>query len=123
MARNQGIDITIDAREFMTRAQLLNRRLAPGLLAVAQTMAIKIQGWAQENRAWTDRTGNARQTLTGRAYLEGSYQVVISLSHGVEYGIWLELANNKKYAILEKSIEANKEAVFTAWRSFISTLT
>ena len=104
--KTDGITINIDARQFLNRAQMINNRLAPGMLMVSQTMALKIQEWAQENRAWTDRTGNARQTLNARAYLEGSHHVVISLAHGVEYGIWLELANNRKYAILNTMINS-----------------
>lgn len=121
MARS-GMTIDIDAREFLTRAQMINSRLAPGMLLISQTMALKIQQWAQENRAWTDRTGQARQTLNCKAYLEGAHHVVISMRHGVDYGIWLELCNNKRYAILEKAIEAKKSEVFEAWRSFIATL-
>lgn len=121
MARN-NFTINIDGREFISRAQMINQRLAPGMLMVSQTMALKIQEWAQENAPWTDRTSNARQTLNAKAYLEGAHHVCIELRHGVEYGIWLELAHQRRFAILEKSIEANKDLVMRAWTSFVNTL-
>lgn len=114
--------IEIDGRQFISQAQMMCDRLAPGMLMVSQTMATKIEGWAQENASWHDRTTNARQSLNCKAYLEGAHHVCIELRHGVEYGIWLELAHQKKYAILEKSIEANKDLVMRAWTSFVNTL-
>lgn len=76
--------------------------------------------WAQYNAKWTDRTGNARQTLTGRSYWADANVIVAEMTHGVEYGIWLELANNRKYAILEDAIEAHKDELMEAWGKVIN---
>ena len=59
---------------------------------------------AQENRRWTDRTGQARQRLNGYVgKIAEGYR--ITLAHGVDYGLWLELANEKKYSIIPQTIE------------------
>lgn len=66
--------------------------------------ALKLQNYAKENRRWTDRTGAARSRLKGDALPEpNGYK--LRLAHGVNYGIWLELANEKRYAIIPETIE------------------
>ena len=71
------------------------------------TVAKKLEASARTNRPWTDRTGNARNRLNGKSEWVG-YKVRVSLSHGVDYGIWLELCNDGKYSIIMPTI--NKEA-------------
>lgn len=68
-----------------------------------KTEAKDLEGYAKRNRPWTDRTGDARKRLTGKeSRIPEGFE--IALVHGVEYGIWLELAHEKNYAILEPTI-------------------
>lgn len=70
----------------------------------AETGSKKLEGYAKENRKWTDRTGHARQRLTGSvATISQGYRIY--LAHGVDYGIWLELAHEKKFSIIPEAIE------------------
>ena len=64
----------------------------------------KLQNFARENRKWTDRTSQARQRLTG-GYESVSYGYRIYLAHGVDYGLWLELAHEKRFSIIPQAIE------------------
>lgn len=69
----------------------------------AQQGATKMQNYARTHRRWTDRTGHARQRLNG--YIEvGISKIRVCIAHGVDYGIWLELCNNKCFAILEETV-------------------
>ena len=66
--------------------------------------ALQLEKFAKQNRRWTDRTGHARQRLTGYVgKISSGYRVY--LAHGVDYGIWLELAHEKKYSIIPQAIE------------------
>lgn len=70
----------------------------------AEQGALQLQNFAKENRKWTDRTGHARQRLNGSVgKIHNGYR--ITLAHGVDYGIWLELAHEKKYSIIPQAIE------------------
>ena len=65
--------------------------------------AKKMQIYAQKNARWTDRTGHARQRLTG--YIEDYVDKLrICIAHGVNYGIYLEMCNEKRYAILQETV-------------------
>lgn len=98
------------AKEFsMDMSGLLNGLAAtPSKADIAIRMyaeqgALKLQNSAQENRKWTDRTSQARQRLKGFVnVLSTGYR--LNLAHGVDYGIWLELAHEKKYSIIPQTI-------------------
>jgi len=64
-----------------------------------------IETAAKENAPWMDRTGNARQSL--HAYTERLSRDVVRLylSHGVDYGVYLETKNGGAYAIIWPTLE------------------
>lgn len=69
----------------------------------AETAALKLQNYMREEAKWTDRTGAARQRLTGTVTkVTAGYK--ITLAHGVNYGMWLELAHEKRFAIIQPTI-------------------
>lgn len=79
----------------------LRAKAALGLYA--DTSAKKMEGEAKTSAIWEDRTGAARQRLNGTWKWQGNI-VRIELSHGVNYGIWLELCNEGKYAVITPTI-------------------
>ena len=85
----------IAEREIKTRAAL-------GLYA--DTVAKKMETHAKSNKPWVDRTGRAKQSLNSSWKWVGDVARV-ELSHGVYYGIYLELCNEKKYAIIKPTID------------------
>lgn len=92
---------------------------------VAQYWAPQIQTQARNNATWTDRTGNARQSL--RAYSSedvppkfggseavdypspsdlAKNTVALYLSHGMQYGVYLETRHQGRYAIIMSTLQA-----------------
>ena len=82
-------------------------KLGAVVLMYAATKASVIESSMKINRPWTDRTNMAKMMLSAKVSQPNETTVRITLAHGVEYGIWLELANEKNYAIIEPTI--NKE--------------
>lgn len=81
--------------------------------------AQKFENYAKINRQWTDRTGRARQSLKG--YIETTPNVTyINIAHGVYYGIYLELCNERKYAILQKTVDANAQEVLQGFEELLN---
>lgn len=78
-------------------------RAKTAIRAYAETSALKLQNSARQNARWTDRTGQARQRLTGTV-LPSSNGYKLKLAHGVDYGKWLELAHEKRFAIIPETI-------------------
>ncbi len=100
-----------------TRA-FLERKKA-GLYALLQNWAGTMEGHAKTHAPWTDRTGNARQGLHGGVDTDYN-RFILYLSHGVKYGIWLELAHSGKYAIVRPTTDAHlpriRRTVIDYWR-------
>lgn len=70
----------------------------------AGTSAEKLEAYAKENARWENRTGDARRRLKGDVLsVENGYK--LRLAHGVDYGVFLELAHEREYAIIEETIE------------------
>lgn len=69
----------------------------------AETAALSLQNYMRDKAAWTDRTGAARQRLTGNVEkVTSGFKIV--LAHGVNHGMWLELAHEKRFAIIQPTI-------------------
>lgn len=71
----------------------------------------EVQGYAQDNAPWQDITGDARNGLTAEVYTEGD-DVILSLSHSVEYGQWLETIQSGRFAIIMPTLEAYAPMIF-----------
>ena len=72
--------------------------------SAAQATAPEAENWMKDNAPWTDRTGNARQTWSGEAFL-GLWRVWIVLAHGMGYGIYLEKKNAGRFAIVAPAVD------------------
>ncbi|MGY0692621.1 HK97 gp10 family phage protein [Virgibacillus sp. FSP13] len=65
------------------------RRKKAALYALAENFAGHMESYAKQNASWVDRTGHARQSIHGGVEESGD-EVTIYLSHGVQYGRYLE---------------------------------
>ena len=97
--------------------EYLERKKA-GFYALLQNWAGQLEGYAKTHAPWTDRTGHARQSLHGGVESAGD-ELVLYLSHGVEYGKWLETAHGGNYAIVRPTVDAHlsriKQTVKDYW--------
>ncbi len=71
---------------------------------VAYEQAEEMEQYAKDNARWTDRTGDARERLHATVEETGPIGTIV-LAHGVDYGIWLEIANGGRYSIIPETID------------------
>jgi len=90
-------------------------------MITAQRMAPEVEAYMKNNAPWTDRTGNARNGLAAHAYQEGD-EVGILLYHQVSYGIWLEVANGGKYAIIQPTIDTMGPRVMQQYNNLLERI-
>lgn len=100
-----NVSVTVDDRIVAQNLGEMSERLKTQLQVLGQATGQKIQEYAQANAPWTDRTGDARQRLKYNSEVNDN-GLTISIFHQMEYGIYLELCNNEKYAILKNSRDA-----------------
>lgn len=94
-------------------------RVLIAVAAIAQRVATEMQNDAKAQASWTDRTGNARTGLFGTSEADFAAKVVtIYLSHGavIDYGVWLELANSGRYAVIMKTMQNHYEPLMQMLR-------
>lgn len=123
MASLSGINI--DRGSINTTIRGLHEtesRMKRALEIIADVASKKMADWAKDNKLWEDRTTNATQGLQGKAYWEDDKNLVTAIYHSVDYGIWLELAMNRKYAILEKAIEEGKDDLIRQYKRIVGDL-
>lgn len=69
-----------------------------------QKAAKLIEAYAKANAPWADRTGAARAGLTTQVYSQGD-EVILELAHSVDYGQWLELIQDGRFAVIMPTLE------------------
>lgn len=120
MSRKNGIEWNMSS--LISGIVSYNKKVTQAIEMYANTVAQRLEGDAKEQAKWTDRTGRARQSLNG--YVEkskSSYR--ICLAHGVDYGLWLELAHEKRYAIVEPIIRINAPYVVKDFEKLLKNIT
>lgn len=100
----------------------MSTKLGALILMYAATKASKIESAMKQNRPWTDRTGLAKATLRAKVSQPSKNIVRITLAHGVDYGIWLELAHGKNYAIIAPTIRDEGPRVISELGDIMSKL-
>lgn len=116
-----GVHISIDTKDVLRRFEQMQAKTRASLEILANSAVKAMETYAKNNAKWTDRTGNARQRLKGETRWEGS-ALIAAISHNVDYGIWLELCNQKKYAILEEALNSQAQNLLEAYERFLQQL-
>lgn len=112
---------TMNTAMLMMGLKKVESRAMIAIRMYAQTSVKKLESDAKANARWTDRTGDARKRLIG--YLtETPTAVRLNLSHGVDYGIWLELANEKRFAIVEPTIRMTSPYILRDFQGLLNRL-
>lgn len=96
------------------------RAIRRAVRQLADHYAPEIEAYMKSNASWTDRTGNARQTLNTEVQRMGQDMVTIILAHGVSYGIFLELANGGAYQVIAPTIDVFGPRIWADVQSILS---
>ena len=89
--------------------EYLDRKKA-GMYALLQDWAGQMESYSKIHAPWTDRTSHARQSLHGGVDIDKD-TFILYLSHGVEYGIWLEIAHGGNYAIVRPTADVHIDRI------------
>ena len=110
-----------DAEDLISSLERTETKAQAAIRMYASEGAKKMESYAKTHRPWTDRTGMARIRLVG--WVEAlKDKVRIHIGHGVEYGIYLELGHEKKYAILFPTVKATSEEILNGYKELLKHL-
>lgn len=117
-----AFDINYSQSSLSQNLDKLSVKMGAMLLMYSSTKASKIQAEMQKNRPWRDRTGMAKATLRAVVSQPNEKTIRITLSHGVSYGIWLELAHQKQYAIIGPTIQQESPKIVTELQGIMNQI-
>lgn len=101
---------------FKAAPVIAKQRAALGLYA--HTAAKKMEAEAKRNAPWTDRTSNARNSIQGDFGWKGNKATIV-LSGNMDYSVYLELAMEKRYAILVPTVQKNASEVLRGYQKLV----
>lgn len=113
--------IKFDIGKLADGISSFDKKFQTALMMYADTKSVELKSYMKKNRPWTDRTGQAKRMLDTEAQktITGAK---IALSHGVDYGIWLELAHEKRFAIIEPTIRLKGPEVINGLSGLMSKI-
>lgn len=104
MAKPGGGGVSWSDRELAAKLTRIPVLVDRAIVAAMQYHATRATAWARQNARWTDRTGNARNGLSAKAETQRpKYRIVIS--HGVPYGVWLEVRFSGRNQIIRPTVD------------------
>ena len=94
---SQGLQGISDVKNAMNNWSMQMMKQAENGLGAAIGEA---EAQAKRSAPWTDRTGNARKSITGSGPEVSPTRMRAALAIGMYYGVYLELSNGGKYRII-----------------------
>lgn len=119
MAGEMAIDWGGTDRAMAERVETYKRNLVAAVFALATEWATRIAEDARRAASWTDRTGDARRLLFGRAFRLAMGAVIV-IGHGVHYGIYLERRWGGKYAAVMPALQRAFAAVMASLQRLVA---
>lgn len=114
--------IDYDKSSLKNNLDKMSTKLGAVILMYSATKASELQAKMKVNRPWTDRTGMAKGMLNAKVSQPSSNIVRITLAHGVDYGIWLEIAHEKNYAIIAPTVREEGPRIISDLNNLMSKL-
>lgn len=101
-----GKGLTITSDTLTPGLKAFPEKLDRAVAQVADFYEPQVESYAKRNAPWTDRTANARNGLRAKAEHIPSKSHSIWITHGVPYGIWLEVKNEGEFGIIVDTIKS-----------------
>lgn len=81
------------------------------VLEAFRSEAQGVEAEARQNAPWADRTGMARSGLEATVKNDNG-EIIMMLAHTAEHGLWLEVIQAGRFAIIMPTLEAAAPRVF-----------
>ena len=112
-------DINVD--NLLNGIAAVDKKAQAAVEMYAKHQAKNLESYAKKNAPWADRTGMARKSLNATTEKRDN-GIRITLAHGVDYGLWLELAHEKRLAIVKPTIELRGNEVLKGYADLLNKM-
>ena len=104
----------IDGRRLLSNLTERQVKVRAASKIFATAVANELEQEAKENATWTDRTALSRQTIEGTVTQPGNKTEIVLRGNTPQFK-YLELAHEKRFAILWPTVRKNMSRVVNAW--------
>lgn len=122
LANGAGLTVKWESSEPAKRLAATELKVATAVTMYMATKASELEAYMKLNRPWTDRTNMAKATLNTKVSQPDANTIRLTLAHGVDYGIWLELAHEKNYAIIGPTLNIKGPEVIQGFQNLMSKI-
>lgn len=113
------MNLKLNSDKFLNNLTQTENRLLRATRLYAETSAAQLEAYAKQNAPWKDITGISRQTISHDVKSE-RYKQTIILRGGVSAHFpYLELAFERRYAIIEPTMIKLAPGIVKGWRQII----
>ena len=113
------MNLKLNSDKFLNNLTQTENRLLRATRLYAETSAAQLEAYAKQNAPWKDITGISRQTISHDVKSD-RYKQTIILRGGVSAHFpYLELAFERRYAIIEPTMIKLAPGIVRGWRKVI----
>ena len=116
------ISFKYDDKRLKVNLNTLDPKIRAMLPILAEYEAAYATAWLKINARWTDRTGAARSGLVAIPEFR-SDMIGLTMAYSVHYGIWLEVAHNRKYEIIQTAMRVIGQKMLDDLNNLLSRVT
>ena len=114
------MSINVNISDCLNRLSEIDQKVIQGTRLYAETAGAKLEAYAKANAPWKDVTGLSRQTISHSVESAGANQRIILHGGTTSHFIFLELAHEKKYAIINPTMIKMAPGIIQGWRKVLS---
>lgn len=100
----------------------MTQKVGAAVMMYAATQASQMRAYMITHHTWTNRTFMAEKTLDAIVSKPNENTIRITLAHGVQYGMWLELAHEKNFAIIQPTLNVYGPRVIEDMGNLMSSI-
>lgn len=116
------IKIDFDDSNLRNNLKTFGNRLNRNVAATMDYNAGYTTGWLKSNAPWTDDTAAARTGLVAMPFSVGNQHEIL-MAYSVTYGIWLEIANSGRYAVITPAMRIVGAKIMSDLQNLINQMT
>jgi hypothetical protein len=97
-------DFNFNIKDVLEGLSNFENKARTAISLYCDTASKKLEAKAKMDASWTDRTGLSRKTIEGGRQWDGN-KCVIYIAGNTPQFVYLELAHDKKYAVLQPTVD------------------
>ena len=109
------MSINVNISDCLNRLSEIDQKVIQGTRLYAETAGAKLEAYAKANASWQDVTGLSRQTISHSVESAGSNQRIILHGGTTSHFIFLELAHEKRWAIINPTMIKMAPGIIVGW--------